>query len=129
MDAVLTHPRPTAATDQLLALHPTRIINEFTWGGYLSWRAEGKFQVLLDGRTQCFTPDFWQSACLDPKQDRRRWLECLRADAAVLPAHDTLYQPLLHDLGWRRVYADDRAQVLLPPSPSGAPPTASLSDH
>jgi hypothetical protein len=107
---------PTAAADHLLALRPRRIVNEFTWGGYLGWRAGGRFQVLLDGRTQCFTPDFWQTACLNPHLDRRRWLESLRADAAVLSVHDRLYQPLLRDLGWRQVYADDRAQVLVPAS-------------
>jgi hypothetical protein len=112
---------PTAAAEQLAALRPARVINEFSWGGYLAWRGRGQYQVLLDGRTQCFSAAFWAKACLKAgAADRRGWLASLRADAAVLPVRGSLYQPFLHDLGWRCAYIDERAQVLVPPSFDGA---------
>lgn len=91
------------------------LINEFNWGGYLAWRLDGKFQVLLDGRTQVFPAALWQSTYLGSDVERRQFLATLRADAALLPAKKSMFRESLIQLGWTQAYKDDRAEVLLPP--------------
>jgi hypothetical protein len=110
---------PCAAADFVAAnVKPAsgRLINEFTWGGYLEWRLGNHYQALLDGRTQLFSPAFWQATYLGA-EDRRAWyFSQLQADAAVLPIERSTFQNTLLKQGWQVVYHDDRAQVLLPPA-------------
>jgi hypothetical protein len=91
-------------------------VNEFTWGGYLEYRLGGRYQVLLDGRTQLFAPEFWRATYLAGPDPRLRFLADVRADAAVVPAGSSVFRHALVQLGWRPVYHDDRAEVLLPPA-------------
>jgi hypothetical protein len=95
-----------------------RIINEFNWGGYLAWRLDGQYQVLLDGRTQVYSPEFWHQTYLCDEAARRRYLETVRADAAILPIGKSIFRETLLALGWKPVHSDDRAVVLLPPAGS-----------
>jgi hypothetical protein len=94
-----------------------KLINEFSWGGYLAWRLGNQYQVLLDGRTQVYPAALWQATYLGNEEERRRFLGTLHADAAVVPAGRSWFRPTLIQLGWRSVYtdADHRAEVLLPP--------------
>lgn len=92
-----------------------RLICEFTWGGYLEWRLGPRFKTLMDGRTQLFSPDFWKQSSLGPRSGREQFLAATKADAAILGAKHDLFGELLTDLGWKRVYKDDYAQVLVPP--------------
>ena len=41
-----------------------RLLCDWTWGGFLEWRLGNRFQTLMDGRTQLFTPEFWDRAAL-----------------------------------------------------------------
>jgi hypothetical protein len=109
---------PSAAASFVASAIPRasgRIINEFNWGGYLAWRLGDRFQVLLDGRTQVYSPQFWQETYLGADEGRRRFLASVQADAAVLPARGSIFRGPLVSLGWRAVYHDERAEVLLPP--------------
>ena len=110
---------PCAATDYV-DRHVTpatgRLINEFTWGGYLRWRLGDRFQVLLDGRTQLYSAEFWRSTYLCDDTTRIRTFQSIRADAAVLPVDDSVFRSALLNLGWTRAYIDDRAEVLVPPA-------------
>jgi hypothetical protein len=99
-----------------------RLINEYTWGGYLEWRFRDRYQALLDGRTQCFSGEFWRLTYLAGDEARRDFFSRIRADAAILPARRSLFRDALVDLGWTSVYADARAEVLLPPPRSAAAP-------
>jgi hypothetical protein len=92
-----------------------RIINEYTWGGYIEWRLGGKFQALLDGRTNLYTKDFWKATYLGNDVDRLRFFANIRADAAILPVEQSRFREPLAVLGWTTVYRDDRAEVLIPP--------------
>ena len=92
-----------------------RLINEITWGGYLEWRFGDRFQALLDGRTQCFSPELWRLTYLSGHVARKDFLSRIRADAAVLPVDKSVFHDALVELGWTQVYADDRAEVLVPP--------------
>ena len=51
----------SAFVDGHVPMRTGRIINEYTWGGYLSWRLSPRFQVLLDGRTHVYPPEFWRT--------------------------------------------------------------------
>jgi hypothetical protein len=92
-----------------------RLINEFSWGGYLEWRLGDRYQTLLDGRTQLFDPEFWKCTYLRQPAERQRFLAQLGADAAVLPTHNSIFHDSLAHLGWTTAYRDDRSEVMLPP--------------
>jgi hypothetical protein len=114
---------PCAAADFVSArVKPDsgRLINEFSWGGYLEWRLGDHFQTLLDGRTQLFLPELWKRTYLGQPADRQQFLAQLGADAAILPTHNSIFHDALLQLGWKTAYRDDRAEVMLPPS--GAAP-------
>jgi hypothetical protein len=95
-----------------------RLINEFSWGGYLGWRLGERFKVLMDGRTPVYTDELWTGTYLGTDNQRHDYLARIQADAAVLPRYGSLFQDTLLQLGWREVYADERARVLMPPSVS-----------
>lgn len=95
------------------------MINEFTWGGYLAWRLQDRFQVLVDGRTQVYSGKFWASTYLGDEHRREEFLSTIDADLAILPAEKSLFRASLERLHWRPVYCDRRAVILLPPAPHG----------
>lgn len=92
-----------------------RLINEFNWGGYLAWRLGDDYRVLLDGRTQLYSPEFWQKTYGDCPEVTLSFLAGLKADAAILPAQRSRFHAPLRELGWHEAYADEVAIVLLPP--------------
>lgn len=107
---------PTAAADFVAnRVGSGRIINEFTWGGYLSWKLGDKYQVLLDGRTQLYTPQFWQTMYLSEPENARPALGSTQASAAILPTEHSRFRSILLDMGWQSAYRDDRAEVLIAP--------------
>ena len=92
-----------------------RLINEYTWGGYLSWRLGPRFKVLLDGRTNLFTPEFWRRVYLSGPAQQAEFLRSIDADAAVLPTTGSRFDAALKRAGWTTVHSDPRATVLVPP--------------
>jgi hypothetical protein len=109
---------PTAAAayiDGPMQPGPHRLINEFNWGGYLAWRFGGRYQVLMDGRTQMYSPDFWRKTHLGTYEDRVAFLKTVDAEIAILPAHDSAFRAPLESLGWRKTFEDDLAVILVPP--------------
>lgn len=117
---------PTDAAAYVEAnVRPTtgRLINEYTWGGYLEWRFRDRYQAFLDGRTQCYSGEFWRLTYLAGEDARREFLSRIRADVAILPAKRSLFRDALTDLGWKTVYSDARAEVLLPPQRMSAGPS------
>jgi hypothetical protein len=93
-----------------------RVINSFTWGGYIAFELGPQFQVFMDPRTQLYAPEFWRATCLGDERSCRALLRSVKADAAILPLDDDdKLVAALRSLGWKQVYRDDRAQVLLPP--------------
>jgi hypothetical protein len=90
------------------------LICEFTWGGYLEWRLGPRFQPLMDGRTQLFSPEFWKATALGTADQRRSFLAATPADAAILRVNHNAFGPALEELGWKVVYRDAVAEVLEP---------------
>ncbi len=100
-----------------------RIINEFTWGGYLEWRLHPRFRTLLDGRTQVFPAELWQMSYLGTEADHQRLVERANADVAIIPIGKSLFRSALLARGWQSVHRDDRAEVLVPPKPTAIAPS------
>ena len=110
---------PTAAADFMDAQIIPRehqLINEFNWGGYLAWRLGDRYQVLMDGRTQLYAPAFWYQTHLGNTAARTAFLKTVRADAAILPTHDSAFEAVLIQLNWSIAYRDDLSIVLIPPT-------------
>ncbi len=91
-----------------------KIINDFSWGGYLAWKLGPKYQVFMDPRTQLYTPHFWEKTCLGSLRDMQQSLAEVRADAAIVPITSKRLSDALLALNWREIYRDDRAAVLVP---------------
>lgn len=111
---------PCAAADFVAANleppagRPGRLINEFTWGGYLAWRLGPGYQTLLDGRTQMFAPDFWHKTMLAPDDaTRTAFFRTLDADVAIIPVDKSRFRGSVEAMGWRSVYRDAVAEVLV----------------
>jgi hypothetical protein len=110
---------PCAAADfvaQNVSPQTHHLLNEFTWGGYLEWSLGSRYQTLMDGRTQLFSPGFWNSTMLGSAEDRAHFLSSTPADAAILRTSKSKFEPILTHLGWKIVYRDQFAEVLTPPS-------------
>jgi hypothetical protein len=105
-----------------------RLVNDYNWGGYLSWRLGPKFKVFLDGRTNLFTPGFWRATYLGTEAQRRDILQRADADVAILPTGDWRFEPLLRTMGWSELYTDARATVLVAPGVSVAPTVSRPSE-
>jgi hypothetical protein len=110
---------PCSAADYVEENIPPKthhLICEFTWGGYLEWRLGNKFQTLMDGRTQLFSAEFWNTVALGSPQNRRTYFATNPADAAILRTSKNPFAEPLTDLGWKIVYKDEFAEVLVPPN-------------
>jgi hypothetical protein len=115
-DDYLLYPAKAAAyVETNITPRTHRLINEFTWGGYLGWRLGAQYQVFLDGRTQVFPAEFWRAVYLNGDEPRKNVLANANGDVAILPIKKSQFEKPLKELGWTQVYSDDRAQVLVPP--------------
>ena len=92
-----------------------RLINEFSWGGYLGYELGNKYKILLDGRTQVYPAHLWEATYLSDESKQMEFFSGITADAAILPAGKSRFRDVLTKLGWTRGYRDDRAEVMLPP--------------
>jgi hypothetical protein len=99
-------------------IQPTtgRVLNEFSWGGYLDWRLGPTYRTFLDGRTQCFPPAFWQKTCMGSPADMLQAVKSVSADAAIVTKDKGSLRAAVVAMNWKRVYSDDRAEVFVPPS-------------
>jgi hypothetical protein len=97
-----------------------RLINEFTWGGYLAWRFAGRYQVFVDGRTQLYDEAFWRATYLGSPSDAKPLFDRANADAAIVPVEGSRFDAPLRAMGWSEVYRDAVAVVLTPPAAATA---------
>lgn len=103
--------------EQVVPRRSGRMINDYSWGGYLSWRLGPKgYQVLLDGRTNLYPPEFWRKTYLSKKPEEvSAFLASLDADVAVLQTGSSQFQAPLEAAGWKIALLEPRATVLVPP--------------
>jgi hypothetical protein len=90
------------------------VLNDFSWGGYLAWRLGPGYQTFMDGRTQLFANSFWRNTCLASAGEYEKFVRPIAADAAVVPKEHGTLRAAVVALGWKRVYADERAEVYVP---------------
>jgi hypothetical protein len=102
--------------DRNIPAQTHHLLCDFTWGGYLEWRLGDHFQTFMDGRTQLFTPDFWQHAALASPDQRQKYISTIPADVAIVRTRSNPLAKSLTALNWRTVYKDDFATVMLPPT-------------
>jgi hypothetical protein len=109
---------PTGAAQFVATCIPmrtARIINDFNWGGYLAFELGPRYQVFMDARTQLYTPEFWRQTCLRDERAVEATVREIKADAAIVPTKTKNLSLALRMLGWKAVYRDERAVVLVPP--------------
>ena len=96
---------PAEAADLLLVERtPQRVFTTFEWGGYLSWRLDGRGQVFIDGRANSLFDDATLRDYLTIVRGRSGWQERLaatRAGLVVIPASTPLAPLLRVDPRWR----------------------------
>lgn len=109
---------PVAAVDWLKENPQTgRVFNYFPWGGYLLYRCWPDYPVFIDGQTdfygEALTRQYEQALTLAPG-----WEDVLRqydVSWAILPAGSDLPEALRSRSGWRAVYEDETAIILVKP--------------
>ena len=105
-----------AHVERAVAPRSGRMINEFNWGGYLAWRLGDKYQVFVDGRTQLYDARFWRATYLGTDADAATAIRSANADVAIIPRRNSRFRAALGSMGWRAIYHDDVAEVLVPPT-------------
>ncbi len=111
---------PRAALAYLRALDPgPRLLNHYNWGGYVMLHAP-EFKVLIDGRANTLYDDktyLDYVALSSASEGLAARLAQYPVDAALLPAGPGRLAEVLAGprYGWRAIYSDGVATVLLPP--------------
>ena len=70
--------------------------------------------MLLDGRTQVFSPEFWNDVYLKDEESCRKVLAQSGAEVAIVPIEKSKFRSALLAMGWKVAHQDDRAQVFVP---------------
>jgi hypothetical protein len=89
-----------------------RLLNDYTFGGYLIWAAPEK-KVFIDGRGDIFeSAGVFADYCklMSLSEDPKLLLEKYRIEVCLLPQHQGISQ-VLPLLGWRKIYSDKMSVV------------------
>jgi len=107
-----------AAAASFLASHPRPgpMLNAYGWGGYLIWRLYPQYHVFIDGRADVYGDEFLKDygATIAVSGDWKTGLEKWHITAALIPETAPLATALTA-MGWRPLYRDDRAIMLVAP--------------
>jgi hypothetical protein len=84
------------------------------FGGYLIYRSNGSLKVFFDGRSDLYGADFLKrySRLAQVRPGWRAYWETFHFTHALLPA-DAPLLPALEQIGWRRLYEDKTAILLV----------------
>ncbi len=84
------------------------------FGGYLIYRSNGTLKVFFDGRSDLYGADFLKqySRLVQVRPGWHTYWESFRFTHALLPADAPLI-PALEQIGWRRLYQDKTATLLV----------------
>jgi hypothetical protein len=114
---------PRAAVSYLAENHlPPKILNDYTFGGYMIWRLYPEYQVYVDGRADLYGDEFLMqyveiyNATFDPRPflDQNRINTVIVAPSTGLA---TAMQSLTALPDWRLEYRDDRAVIFVRNNP------------
>lgn len=105
---------------------PAQIYNAYGWGGYIAWCLHPRYQVFMDGRANTlYAPEVYREflRIAAGGAEAEQLLEQRGVQVALLnmlePAR-ALGQALTASGRWRRLYADDLAEIYLRVSPATA---------
>jgi hypothetical protein len=86
------------------------------FGGYLIYRSNGTLKVFFDGRSDLYGAEFLQqySRLVQVRPGWRQYWDSFHFTHALLPA-DAPLLPALEQLGWRTLYQDKTATLLVNP--------------
>jgi len=101
---------PVAAADWILENRPEgKIYNTYHWGGYLIWRLFPAYGVIVDGRSDLYSPEFIEEY-VDTYYARPGWAEFLKRNdvrIVLIEPGSLLAAQLGQSPEWREVFADD----------------------
>jgi hypothetical protein len=110
---------PAAAVNFLhSARPPAPMMNHYNWGGYFIWKLYPEYKVYIDGRADLYGDSFldeFASVYYLKGQTWRTPLERWNIQTVVLPPDAPLVTALGTLPGWRQVFADRQAVVLIRP--------------
>jgi len=96
-----------------------RMFNNDSWGGYIIFRTYPRYKVFFDGRSDMYGVDFMKQY-VKVAGARRGYMDVLdkyRVDWVIYNANHPVCQ-LLAMSGWKLVYADTTADILLRDTPA-----------
>lgn len=91
--------------------HEKKMLNYYTWGGYLIWRGR---QVFVDGRADLYGDRFLREyfSVNYVESGFEETLEKYKIDFLLFPSSHPLMHYLAGNMGWKTVYSDETAIVL-----------------
>ncbi len=92
------------------------LVNQFNWGEYILWKLGPSIKVMMDGRRESIYSDETYKQYLrfqDGSGDWDRLLRDYQADVALLEKESTSANLLQLKPGWKQVYADNIAVILV----------------
>jgi hypothetical protein len=113
IDGVVKSVEPVAATDWILANHPPRqVFNNYSFGGWLAWKAYPDYPVFIDGRVEVYGDQvFGDYLSVEGLSDNwARVLDRYNVRTLVITPGDRLAL-VLPQQGWKLVHADGTARV------------------
>lgn len=113
---------PSGAVAFLRAHHiPGVMFNNQPWGGYLDWYLVPEYRVFIDGRSGTFGDEIINEyqKLMQLKPDWAEPLQRYDVNFALLP-RDAPAEMFLRAQGWKRIYADSLASILLRDTPQNA---------
>jgi hypothetical protein len=101
---------PEAAVQRLSALPPGRLVNPYSWGGYLIWKLP-EFPVSIDGRADMYGDELLEEALVVERLQPgwRDFLEDNDVRYVLAPIKRPLAEAVRLLSGWRIVYEDSEA--------------------
>jgi hypothetical protein len=107
---------PIEAVDWL-EQHPQdgKMFNFFTWGGYLQYRLWPEKRVFIDSKSDFYGEEFVRKyhQVISQKDDWENVLDNYEVDWAILPTDEPVSEAIEEELGWKVVYEDDTAVILI----------------
>ncbi|MBZ5598044.1 MAG: hypothetical protein LAN83_06955 [Acidobacteriia bacterium] len=107
---------PAAAVAFLEARRPPGpILNHYNWGGYFIWKLYPEYRVYIDGRADLYGDAFMEKFAATYyltggwRQELERW----QIRTVVLPPAAPLVTALRAQPGWKQVYGDAQAVILV----------------
>src|ERR1035441_7747985 len=93
---------------------PPRLFAPDKFGGYLIYRSNGTLKVFFDGRSDLYGADFLRqySRLVQVRPGGRQYWESFHFTHALVPA-DAPLLPALEQIGWRPLYQDKTATLLV----------------